>query len=307
MTRCKLCSSEQTKPLFIAQNVHGRHILSKDTFEIYQCASCKATFTSIKVDSTYYNKYYPQDYYFDLSCNILVKKILSFLQEISFRHRLKLIRKYKSKGNRILEIGPGRGEFLYFLPTFFQRYGIEINQIGYEYIKKHYPDIAVFNIRVDDASFKDDGLGKFDAIIMWHVLEHIENPSIFMENLSKLIAQDGVIIFDIPNRDSIGFNLAKSKWFHLDAPRHLFHYNYESIRNLLKKNNLEIISYKGNFIDYFQDLSTSIYLRYKKNSPVLNWLILIIILLPTLIIRFVASLVFPRKSELNTYIVKRKN
>ena len=142
---------------------------------------------------------------------------------------------------------------------------------------------------------------------MWHVFEHIDNPVAFVGSLSKLLPKDGVIIFDIPNRNSIGFNLTKKTWFHLDTPRHLFYYSYDSMRALLEKHNFEIIKYKANIVDYFHDLSISFYMRFKKtNNLFLNIIIAAAFIPPTIVIRFLAALFVPSISEINAYVVKHK-
>ena len=305
--KCKLCLNDNIRLLFVAQDIHGRHVLSKDNFDIFQCDSCKVTFTAVDVDVDveYYKKYYLDNYYPQVNPNSLFAKGLSFLQKFSFNQRLKLIEKYRSHdGNRILEIGCARGEFLNFLPDSYDKCGVEINDSGYQFVKENYKDINIHNIRINDRTFDSSKLGKFDVIIMWHVFEHIEDPVIFTKNLSKLLVEGGVLIFEIPNRNSFGFNLTKRWWFHLDAPRHLFHYDRRSMRNLLQNNNLKIIGNFGNPRDYPQDLPASFYGKFKTNNFVLNFLLLLFVLPAVTIFRLIVSLLWFDKAELNTYIVK---
>ena len=96
---------------------------------------------------------------------------------------------------RILEIGCGRGEFLQYLPSTYQKYGVEINKLGIEHIRQNYKDITVFTDRIDSPTFNPASLGTYDIIIMWHVLEHIEDPIIFFQNISKLLSEKGVLLF----------------------------------------------------------------------------------------------------------------
>lgn len=306
--KCSLCLSDKVRRLFTAQDIHGRQILSEDKFEIFQCDACAVTFTAVNINADYYNKYYHENYYLPTSSNSLIAGCLSFLQDFSFKNRLKLIERYKSgQGNRILEIGCAQGEFLNFLPEYYKKSGVEINKAGYDYVKANYKHIDVHNVRINDQAFEASSLGKFDLIIMWHVFEHIQDPAIFTKNLAKLLNQNGVIIFDIPNRNSFGFSLCGKWWFHLDAPRHLFHYNHTSMRNLLQKNDLNIIAYLGNFRDYPQDLPASFYAKFKTNNFIINFLLFIVILPAVVIFRVLISLFAAERAEINTYIVKHSN
>jgi SAM-dependent methyltransferase len=303
--KCKLCLSDNVRLLFLAQDIHGRHVLSNDSFDIFQCDACSVTFTSVAINAGYYKKYYHENYYPSIASNSLLEKCLNFLQKFSFKQRLRLIEKYKSsKEKRILEIGCAKGEFLSFLPEFYNKCGVEINEVGYNFVKENYKNIDVHNVKINDRTFEASRMGKFDVIIMWHVFEHIEDPTIFTKNLVELLNENGVIIFDIPNRDSFGFNLSKKWWFHLDAPRHLFHYNYKSMYYLLQKNKLNIVRYLGNFRDYPQDLPASIYSKFKTNNFLSNFLLFIFVLPLATIFRLTIALFLPERAEINTYIVK---
>lgn len=76
MKECKFCKSKKTKKLFLAQNIHGRHLLSDESFEICECLDCGITFTQVEVDDKYYDKYYLSDYYSDATYPALINRIL---------------------------------------------------------------------------------------------------------------------------------------------------------------------------------------------------------------------------------------
>lgn len=302
--KCKICGSPGSKKLFTAQNMHGRHLLSRESFGIYECLRCKVAFTGVKIDEYYYKKYYPDDYYETVIDNGLVQAALGWLNKWGVARRLAIINKHGSvDGKKILDIGCARGEFLNTLPSSFEKYGVEINNDGYSFVKKHYPHITVYDRKIDSKKF--DTNQSFDIIVMWHVLEHIDNPNTFLKALNKLLSKDGVLILEIPNRDSLGFNLAKDKWFHLDTPRHLFHYNYECLRELLKKNKLGIIGYSADPLSYFHDLSFSNFAKIKQNNLLVNIFLFALVVPIMFFARLLCSLFLPRFAEINTYIIKK--
>ena len=61
--KCRICLSDNVRLLFVAQDIHGRHVLSGDNFEIFQCKACDAAFTAVSINPDYYNKYYHENYY----------------------------------------------------------------------------------------------------------------------------------------------------------------------------------------------------------------------------------------------------
>jgi SAM-dependent methyltransferase len=140
---------------------------------------------------------------------------------------------------------------------------------------------------------------------MWHVLEHIDDPNSFFQALRELLAPDGIFICDIPNRDSLGFAFTKNNWFHLDTPRHLFFYNYTSLKTLLKRHQLDIISSLADPYYYFHDLSASFYGKLKQGNRLIDALSLVLIVPITLVLRFTVSLFWPRRAEINTYVITR--
>jgi len=300
---CELCNNKNIVFLFKSKNIHGRHLLSDDVFDVCECKNCGIVFTDITADSGYYQKYYPLNYYSSGQYNFFLGRVFSVLQKLSFLQKLRLIKKYAPQGISILEIGCAKGYFLHKLPSYFEKYGVEINENAYSYAKKHYKDITLYNERIESTSFAGKNR-QYDVIVIWHVLEHIDNPDIFFESIAKLLAKDGVIILEVPNRDSIGFNLTKKHWFHLDTPRHLFHYNYKSLNSLLKKYNFKILKYKGSLIDYCQDLISSLYMKFKTNNCFLDSIMLAVIVPLAFSIRLVAALFIPAVSEINTYIIK---
>jgi len=64
----------------------------------------------------------------------------------------------------------------------------------------------------------------FDAVVMWHVLEHVPAVPALLAEISRLLKPGGVFLVGVPNFGSFESRVAKSGWFHLDVPRHLNHF-----------------------------------------------------------------------------------
>ena len=305
-TKCRLCSSSNTQLLFVSKNIHGRHLLGGEKFNVLECKNCKVTFTDVDVDSHFYKHYYPENYYDEFHESRLIKGVFAFLEKFSFQRKLRLILRHKPAGNRVLEIGCAQGKFLNNLPSVFEKFGIEVNESGRRYIQDHYPNITVYQGDIENENFGDYSK-KYDIIIMWHVLEHIKNPSVFLQRLSSLLNKNGVFIFEVPNSNSLGFRLTRKQWFHLDTPRHLYHFNQHSLKQLLNQQGLKIVAYSGNTIDYWHDLTISICKCFSTKVPIINKVFYFLFFPIGFTIRTLLSIFIAQTAEINTYVVKHSS
>ncbi len=255
---CRFCQSRNLKLLFSSQDVHGRHILSKDTFDIYQCHGCGVIFPETLVNGEYYAGYYPKDYYINETKSGFVNRMLSLFSKIVIRFKEFDILKYSgAKGKdkiRILDIGCGAGDFLAGLKSAgFDKYGVEINPQGCK--KCQEKGLNVSPTELIDAKFSSD---YFDVITMWHVLEHLDKSVELLREARRILKPGGVLILSTPNTGSWGFKYGLKNWFHLDAPRHLILYNYKSLSLLLERAGFKVKCLRNYFYDYPLDLFWSL-------------------------------------------------
>lgn len=62
----------------------------------------------------------------------------------------------------------------------------------------------------------------FDAVILWHVFEHLTDPQAYLKIITDILKPGGKLIIAVPNIDSLQAQWLKGHWLHLDPPRHLF-------------------------------------------------------------------------------------
>jgi SAM-dependent methyltransferase len=95
--------------------------------------------------------------------------------------------------------------------------------------------------------------GSFDAVVMWHVLEHMIDPQTTVAHVTRLLRPGGVFLCAVPNFGSARSPLRRDKWFHLDVPRHLNHFTVPALRTLLATHGfvVERASYVSLEYDYF--------------------------------------------------------
>jgi 2-polyprenyl-3-methyl-5-hydroxy-6-metoxy-1,4-benzoquinol methylase len=106
---------------------------------------------------------------------------------------------------------------------------------------------------------------KFDVITSFHVFEHLENPLEILNDLGKLLNPNGKIIIEVPNSDDALLTLFESESFQNFTywSQHLFLFNSNSLKRLVKKSNLNFCE-----IIHFQRYPISNHLYWlSKNKP----------------------------------------
>jgi SAM-dependent methyltransferase len=81
----------------------------------------------------------------------------------------------------------------------------------------------------------------FTAVTMWHTLEHLPAPGQAVEFARKNLVPGGALIVAVPDAGGHQARLFGPRWFHLDVPRHLFHFNDSSLSRLLEANGLVVV------------------------------------------------------------------
>jgi len=86
--------------------------------------------------------------------------------------------------------------------------------------------------------------GTFSVITMFHVLEHLYDPSAFLECARELLEPGGRLVVQVPNAASWQFLLFGENWNGLDIPRHLLDFKEQDLVNLLEYCGFEVVRKK---------------------------------------------------------------
>lgn len=137
---------------------------------------------------------------------------------------------------RLLDVGCGKGRFLAAASAAgWAVLGIEFAPVSAEAAR------AAYGVEVIVADFPEIALqGGFDAVTMWHVLEHMPDPAAAVARAADLLRPGGRIVISVPNIDSLQAHLGGERWFHLDLPRHLFHFSPRSLSALVERAGLRV-------------------------------------------------------------------
>jgi predicted SAM-dependent methyltransferase len=99
----------------------------------------------------------------------------------------------------------------------------------------------------DDADFPDRS---FDVVTFWHVFEHLSSPHQALQKVSRVLKPDGLLVIAVPDIAGLQARLFKRNWFHLDVPRHLFHFSLDTLSALLQQHGFAITTVNHYSFEY---------------------------------------------------------
>jgi SAM-dependent methyltransferase len=209
---CPLCRGEATHALDARDRNRST---TPERFAYARCTQCQTVFLAHVPNDL--APYYRDDYYrFDADGQPMWKHEDAPRRAASYR--VSLLQRYVA-GARLLEIGCGTGAFAVAArDAGFEVTGIEMSERCCEYLTENEGINAICSDQPLDAL---RSLPRANAIAMWHVLEHLPNPAEVLEQLADKLEPGGILAIAVPNPSSLQFRLLKTRWVHLDAPRHL--------------------------------------------------------------------------------------
>ncbi len=186
----------------------------------------------------YANKYYQEGQgSYELSYD--KSEIKYLLNKIEQKHVAAKTISNVEKGS-LLDVGSGEGFTLsYFNNLGWDCVGLDFSSAG---VESKNPEQACLLIQGDifeNLEKITKGDKKFDLIFLDNVLEHVLKPFELLENLNKIISDDGVLVVDVPNDFSLlqkylmGNNHIDRE-FWVSPPDHLSYFNKDGLINLAK-------------------------------------------------------------------------
>jgi SAM-dependent methyltransferase len=136
----------------------------------------------------------------------------------------------------LLDVGAGRGRFVAAARgAGWAARGIEPSARGVEAARE------VYGVQLERASLADAS-GEYDAVTLWHVLEHLDDPGAGIARVFGLLPPGGLLLVGVPNLASVQARIGRERWFHLDLPRHRTHFTPAGLRALLGRHGFVVES-----------------------------------------------------------------
>ncbi len=235
---CPLCGAGSDQIFVKTAHVYGDQ-LGKSAF--FGCESCEVFFQFPGLTADQQNEFYANEFEDFMSSRAGSAggwdsvELHQHANESTVKRRLKYLHKFiTDKPLNILEIGCSSGFMLReFEALGHHCYGIEPSGLFCSALKQ-------LGLRVSeslDDLLVEYSVPKFDLVVHFFVLEHIQDPKDFLESQLGLIHDDGMIIFEIPNSSdplATVFDIPEFERFYWSVA-HPWYFNERSCKFLLEQ------------------------------------------------------------------------
>jgi len=237
--QCQICKSNEIRPYKVV-----------DSVPVYLCENCRAAFigpaTRRKKTSHIY------------SFGDYQKREIRFRKR--FEETVRLIKKYIN-GKKVLEVGAGFGLLSNMLSI--EGFDVDVLEPDVEPIYLKGLSARVFKTYLEDYVKKTKT--RYDAIILYDVLEHVDLPKETIKLFEKLLNDKGLVIIQTPNYRSLMANIVHNwSWWMVEDHRYFF--SKKSLTLLFSKKiwkELYFITYED-WIDFKKNLDGNFHNRIHK-------------------------------------------
>jgi 2-polyprenyl-3-methyl-5-hydroxy-6-metoxy-1,4-benzoquinol methylase len=226
------------------------HTVSGETFAIMECGECTLRFTQDVPAGGAMAPYYQSEQYISHSNTTkgLINRLYQRVRRKTLRRKRRMVQRVTGlpKGS-LLDVGSGTGAFVHEMEkNEWQVMGLEPDAGARNTAKELYG--VMLNDISDITRLRDSSA---DAITLWHVLEHIHDLQGCVQQLKRILKDNGRLFIAVPNYTSTDAAIYKEYWAAYDVPRHLYHFSPRSMQVLMEKNGLSIKQYKPMWYDSF--------------------------------------------------------
>jgi 2-polyprenyl-3-methyl-5-hydroxy-6-metoxy-1,4-benzoquinol methylase len=254
---CKVCKSEV--------KVVNR------TYNLGQCKQCKLIFCLTQFSQSEFVKVYDELYNKENAVysnhSVVEYSMLQKNKNIKIgHHRAKILKKEVLNGSctSVLEVGSGIG----LIGCYIKNKNSKINYTGIEIDKESYEKSQKLNLNTIHADFTamDKMNETFDVIMLWEVIEHLQDLNLFIIMAYERLNKKGKIILSTPNYNKI-FNYPSRE---LDAiyqdkpPVHLNFFTKENITTIFEMNGFGTCKAKVKRFPYLEFKSSRFYFDFIK-------------------------------------------
>jgi SAM-dependent methyltransferase len=232
-TSCPGCRTAVGRAAVLLRG-HDRLTGAPGDFTVLACPACGLAFTNPRLRPEDFATYYPESY------SAYEPNISDYRPSLGERlgslQRQAIVRfgpyrkVWQRPPGRLLDVGCGTGDLAaVFARRGWSAAGIEPSAAA----ARHARAIGVEAVAgtLADAPWEDS---EFDAILFNHSLEHIDEPVQALAEATRLLRPGGLLAIAVPNFGSWHRHLFGSAWFQLDLPRHLQHFDRDSLSALVE-------------------------------------------------------------------------
>jgi SAM-dependent methyltransferase len=227
---CPICGNNNTE--FYIKNFD--YLVSKEEFYVVKCKKCGFLFTNPRPFEKELGNYYLSNDYISHtdSKRKLMDVVYHQVRKLMLKKKFTFIVSHlpsNVKSCRLMDYGCGTGEFLIHARSKkFDVLGVEPS------INARNRAVAKGLDVVPNLDSLKEKRQKIHVVTLWHVLEHIPDPKIILKELMTYLEKDGLIVVAVPEYLSFDSKFYKNEWAAWDLPRHLNHFDENTVTKLFQ-------------------------------------------------------------------------
>ena len=262
---CDLCGEKDSEVVVRQRDL--LHHVSPDEFSVVRCLNCGLLYLNPRPTPADIGRYYPEQYYAGVKPRTrtgierLAKQfsgtIKRWIREDFYGYPasappgpLRMLRKaclwpeyarrllrgrdiipWTGEG-RLLDLGCGEGANLATLQEDgWDVHGIEMSNTAVAAARERVGN-RIHHGTLETAPYADES---FDVILLSHSLEHMFSPVATLVKLHRLLRPKGLLVVAVPNVGSLEAGLFGKWWLPWDPPRHLYHFDKETLKKTLER------------------------------------------------------------------------
>ncbi|MFT4204882.1 MAG: class I SAM-dependent methyltransferase [Chitinophagaceae bacterium] len=257
--QCPLCGSRNIHKVLTTEDFTVSH----EHFDIWECGDCKLHFTQDAPDMESIGRYYKTEAYISHTDTNkgLVNRLYHYVRSITMKQKKTFVEKATGlKKAALLDIGAGTGAFA----AVMQQAGWDVTGLEPdETARSNAQRLHNLNLRPSSDLYSLE-TNSFDAVTMWHVLEHVHDLHGYWKRISRILKTNGVFIVAVPNYTSYDAQYYGAYWAAWDVPRHLYHFSPKSMEILAAQYGFKIVRHIPMIFDsYYVSMLSE---QYKKGK-----------------------------------------
>lgn len=258
---CPCCGGAAISPVLEAED----YTVSHERFAIWECGSCTARFTQQVPEAASIGRYYQSTGYVSHSETRkgLINRLYHIVRNYTLQSKKKLVQSETGKDTGVLlDVGAGTGAFAATMKkNGWEVTGLEPDDTARANAQRHYE----LSLQAPDMLYQLPS-AKFDAITLWHVLEHVHDLHGYLDTFQRILKPGGSLFIAVPNYTSYDAQHYGPYWAAYDVPRHLYHFSPASMQQLAQKHGFRIHRFCPMWFDsYYVSMMSERYESGKNN------------------------------------------
>lgn len=238
---CPACDGRDYRELF--ETTDRLYRTTAESFRLIECRHCGLIRLDPWPPAEALRRYYPSSYWYAPG-QTLAERLEQLWRRLVLCDHYEFVRRaLRSTGEKgwVLDVGCGGG----LLVRMLREHGIPAlgleSSLQAASVAWHINGIPVVCASLEAAPLPAESCA---LITMFHVIEHLPDPTLYLDAARRLLKPNGRLIVQTPNAACWQFLLLGENWSGLDVPRHLIDFRARDLETLLDCCGFEVVRRK---------------------------------------------------------------